>query len=385
MAPPTLTILPGCTDNCGTSDEKGLLDPIASVLSGWPRHLNHPLAWHGNDFTTEDQYIYLFSSSDKSEIQSALDHFKSLELDGSDITEQNFPLPNLGERLHALSEGLHHGKGFFMLRGLDPTTFSVEDNALLYLGLSSYIAPTRGKQDEEGNMFLHIREAKEMAAPQTERPARDSNTRLAYHTDQFPDILALYCRGRAETGGNHNIASSYAIYNELLITRPDVLETLASPDWYFDSRSLFVHPERRPLLFNYQGHIILNFGRIHLMATEPTDDGTFAPKPTAKQLEALDLVQQLAEKHHLSLNMDPGDLTFINNLGILHAREEFTDSPENTRYLVRMWLKNEDKAWPLPRTLKRGNDRTYDMAAEEIWNILPAPRVAFKIRDKYGP
>ncbi|KAF5972031.1 Clavaminate synthase-like protein [Fusarium bulbicola] len=271
-----------------------------------------------------------------------------------------------------------------MLRGLDPTKFSVEDNALLYLGLSSYITPTRGKQDEEGNMFLHIREAKEMAAPQTERPARDSNARLAFHTDQFPDILALYCLGRAKTGGNHNIASSYAIYNELSITRPDVLETLASPDWYFDSRSLFVHPERRPLLFHHQGHIILNFGRIHLMATEPTDDGTFAPKPTAKQLEALDLVQQLAKKHHLSLNMDPGDLTFINNLGILHAREEFTDSPEHTRHLVRMWLKHEDKAWPLPRTLKRGNDRTYDMSAEEIWNILPAPRVAFKIRDKHG-
>ncbi|KAF4498019.1 Clavaminate synthase [Fusarium agapanthi] len=375
MSLPILTILPGCAND--------LLNPVASVLLRWPQHLNHPLAWHGNDFTTEDQYICLFSSYDKSQIQSALDHFKSLELDGSDITEQNFPLPNLGERLHALSEGLHHGKGFFMLRGLDPTEFSVEDNSLLYLCLSSYIAPTCGKQDEEGNMFLHIREAKEMAAPQTERSARDSNARLAFHTDQFPDILALYCHGRAETGGNHNIASSYAIYNELSITRPDVLETLASPDWYFDS--LFVHPERRPLLFNYQGHIILNFGRIHLMATEPTDDGTFAPKPTAKQLEALDLVQQLAEKHHLSLNMDPGDLTFINNLGILHAREEFTDSPEHTRHLVRMWLKNEDKAWPLPRTLKRGNDRTYDMATEEIWNILPAPRVAFKIREKYGP
>jgi hypothetical protein len=43
-----------------------------------------------------------------------------------------------------------------MLRGLDPTGFSVEDNALLYLGLSSYIAPTRGKQDEEGNMFRKL-------------------------------------------------------------------------------------------------------------------------------------------------------------------------------------------------------------------------------------
>ncbi|KAM0342493.1 hypothetical protein ACHAPU_009466 [Fusarium lateritium] len=207
----------------------------------------------------------------------------------------------------------------------------------------------------------------------------------AFHTDQFPDILALHCRGQAEIGGNHNIASSYAIYNELAAARPDVVETLASPDWYFDSRSLFVHPERRPLLFNHQGHIILNFGRIHLMATEPTDDGSFAPKPTTKQVEALDIVQQLAEKYHLSLKMEPGDMAFINNHGILHAREAFVDTPTNTRYLVRMWLKNENLAWQLPRTLRRGNERTYDDASEEIWNILPAPRVAFKVREKYGP
>ena len=59
--------------------------------------------------------------------------------------------------------------------------------------------------------------------------------RQAFHTDQVPDILALQTRGRAEIGGNHNIASSYAIYNQLATTRPDILETLASPDWYFDS------------------------------------------------------------------------------------------------------------------------------------------------------
>ena len=121
------------------------------------------------------------------------------------------------------------------------------------------------------------------------------------------------------------------------------------------------------------------------MATEPGDDGTYAPKPSARQVAALDVVQQLADKYCLCLDMVPGDIAFINNLGILHAREEFSDTPENTRYLVRMWLKNKQQAWELPRTLQRGNDRTYDETAEEIWNILPAPRVAFKVREKYGP
>ncbi|KAM0424267.1 hypothetical protein ACHAPT_010412 [Fusarium lateritium] len=77
----------------------------------------------------------------------------SLELDGSEITESNIPLPNLGEKLHALSVDLYDGKGFFTLRGLDPSEYSAEDNVIMYLGLSSYIALTRGKQDEEGNML----------------------------------------------------------------------------------------------------------------------------------------------------------------------------------------------------------------------------------------
>ncbi|KAI0380516.1 hypothetical protein F5Y04DRAFT_281909 [Hypomontagnella monticulosa] len=367
---------------------KNILTPLGqldSVPSGWPHHLDHPLAWHGSDFGTEEEYIHTFSDAEKSEIERALAHFKSLELDGSEVSETSFPLFGLAEKLRDLSEDLHNGKGFFVLRGLDPSRYSPEDNTLIYLGLSSYIAETRGKQDEDGSMLLHIREAKEMVAPQADRPARDSNARLPFHTDQFPDILALQTRGRAEVGGYHNIASSYAIYNELAATRPDILQTLATPDWYFDSRSLFVHPERRALLFNHQGHIILNFGRIHLMATEPTEDGTFAPKPSTQQIEALDVVQELAEKYQLSLDMDVGDIAFINNLGILHARTDFTDTPENTRYLVRMWLKNKEKAWQLPRTLERGNARTYDETTEEIWNILPAPRVAFKIREKYGP
>ncbi|KAH9896316.1 hypothetical protein F4778DRAFT_745928 [Xylariomycetidae sp. FL2044] len=351
---------------------------------GWPKHLDHPLVWHGTDFT-EDQYVYSFSDEEKAEIDYALTYFRGLKLDGGEVSQRTFPLPTLGEKLRKLSADLHDGKGFFVLRGLESNRFVPEDNTLIYLGLSSYVAEVRGKQDEDGSMLLHIRDAKEMLAPQAERPARDSNTSLAFHTDQFPDILALQTRGRAEVGGAHVIASSYAIYNELAATRPDVLETLATPDWYFDSRSLFVHPERRALLFNHQGHIILNFGRIHLMATEPADDGTFAPKPTTKQIEALDLVQKLADKYQLPLAMGPGDIGFINNLGILHAREEFTDSPENTRYLVRMWLKNKERAWELPPTLQRGNARTYDDTVEETWNILPAPRVDFKVREKYTP
>jgi hypothetical protein len=79
--------------------------------------------------------------------------FTGLGLDGHEVNRQNFPLPTMQERLHAYCLELHRGRGFFSIRGLDPNDYSPEDNAILFLGISSYIAERRGKQDIQGNMF----------------------------------------------------------------------------------------------------------------------------------------------------------------------------------------------------------------------------------------
>jgi hypothetical protein len=84
--------------------------------------------------------------------------------------------------------------------------------------------------------------------------------------------------------------------------------------------------------------------------------------------------------------MQPGDLTFINNYGVLHSRTAFEDDETHTRHLVRMWLKNEKLAWKLPQALEHGNNIVFgDTPDEENWNILPAPRLSFKIIDLFGP
>jgi hypothetical protein len=48
---------------------------------------------------------------------------------------------------------LHHGRGFFALRGLDLHGMSFEDTILRYLGVSSYVADKIAVQDECGNVF----------------------------------------------------------------------------------------------------------------------------------------------------------------------------------------------------------------------------------------
>lgn len=52
-----------------------------------------------------------------------------------------------------LAVELHSGRGFFVLRGLDPKLYTGEQNAIIFVGISSYIGETRGRQDREGKML----------------------------------------------------------------------------------------------------------------------------------------------------------------------------------------------------------------------------------------
>lgn len=54
-----------------------------------------------------------------------------------------------------------------------------------------------------------------------------------FHTDPDADILAFQTRSAAASGGKCILSSGHTIYNELAKTRPDVIHTLAQPDWPF--------------------------------------------------------------------------------------------------------------------------------------------------------
>jgi hypothetical protein len=77
----------------------------------------------------------------------------ALNLGFSEVCIQNFPLPTLKHQLRGLRLEVHHGRGFCVIRGLDPKLYSPVDNTIIFLGLTSYIAERRGRQDQNGNML----------------------------------------------------------------------------------------------------------------------------------------------------------------------------------------------------------------------------------------
>lgn len=358
---------------------KSNLSNISEKVQRWPQIITGDLAWDGPSFCTEAEYTHELTPQHKLEINSALKFFKDLGLDGNEVNCRNFPLPTLGKMLLCYAVDLHHGKGFVNIRGLNPDHYSQEDNILLFLGISSYIGEKRAKQDEDGNMLMHISDAKESRELQQNRPTRFSSRASTFHTDAFCDILALQTRSCAAEGGNHIVASSSTVYNKIVVTRPDLLAVLARPNWPFDSRGRLFDCNKRPLLFYHGGRVILNFAREPLIGLDNIERTEGFPALSEEQREALDLIESLARESQLTLNIQPGDLTFINNHALLHSRESFKDDSKSNRYLVRMWLKNEVLAWKLPYQLQMGNQRIYESnELEEKWNIVAVPKLRFK-------
>jgi len=69
------------------------------------------------------------------------------------LCPKHFHLPTLGPILKYLSHEIASGRGFFVLRGLEPETYSKLRNIVIYAGIGSYIGNRFGRQDEYGNML----------------------------------------------------------------------------------------------------------------------------------------------------------------------------------------------------------------------------------------
>lgn len=52
---------------------------------------------------------------------------------------------------------VHIGRGFVVMSGLNPDLYSDEDNALIFLGLSSYVGSERGMQDNKGRIMGELK------------------------------------------------------------------------------------------------------------------------------------------------------------------------------------------------------------------------------------
>ncbi|RAH74122.1 TauD/TfdA family dioxygenase [Aspergillus aculeatinus CBS 121060] len=345
--------------------------------SGFPAKLESDLVWEGKDIAERYNWTYVLTEADLEEIDAAVLHFKSLNKPLGFIDPETFPLPALHSTLRDISQELHNGHGFKVVSGVPVDKYSREENIIIYVGLSAHVAPIRGRQDSSydgtpaGVMLNHIKDlsTQEQSKGRIGAPAYTTDKQV-FHTDAG-DIISLFALNTAAAGGQSKLASSWRVYNELAETRPDLIRTLAE-NWTLDG---FGNPQNpyheRPLLFHQPAtgkqpeRVLIQYARRNFTGFQDLPRSKNIPPITEAHAEALDSLHFLAEKYAVGLDFRKGDIQYINNLSIFHARDGFQDTPEQQRHFVRLWQRDPEYAWETPGPLVRTWKQLYDGVTPE--------------------
>ena len=305
------------------------------------RPVEGPSAWTGADMRQrEAEWSYRLSPTEIAEIETATQAVRARGLDLAAIGRADFRLPTLGPILDRLcGEGLN-GRGFVMLRGMPVENRPIEEAATAYWGIGTYFGAARS-QNAKGHLLGHIYDLGGSSATDPHVRSYATAERQNYHIDRC-DVVALLCLKRAMSGGLSAIVSSMTLHNVMAERRPDLLERLYQ-SFPVDRRGE-VPPGKQPFydapVFNpHAGTLSVLYSRLHIGSAQRFPE---ARRLTAEDIEALDMLGELAADPELRLDIAfmPGDVQFLHNHTILHARTGYQDWPEvaRKRHLLRLWL-----------------------------------------------
>ncbi len=300
-------------------------------------------AWYGRDMRQHTDWIHQLDESETTEIRRAVDAAIASGVDLVSMRAEDFPLPSFGARLAAIGDDIKHGRGLALLRGLDPSTMTLAQQACAFRGIGAHFGEAVS-QNAKGHVLGHVANLGLDFSDPTTR-GYQTPAELRYHTDAA-DIVGLMCIRGARAGGLSRVASSTTVWNEAVRCRPDLALELTRP--YPFTRWGEVRPGQQPvfripLFHECEGRMIAVFiaGAIEKAQALPG-----VTPITAAQREALTLVQTLAERDDIRLDMEfrPGDMQFLLNHATLHSRTAYEDWPEaeRRRHLLRLWLACED-------------------------------------------
>jgi len=330
---------------------------------GLPPEVEDRSAWYGPDMAKREDWVERLSVAEIDEVEDAVRHLDTTPVDLTNIAATDVPLPNLAPRLRVLLDEVLNGRGFVLIRGLPVQRWTRREAAIAFLAMGVHLGNLRMK-NAEGHLRVHVRDLG--------RSSDDPNTRIyqtrerqTHHTDSC-DVVGLLCLQTAKAGGLSSLVSSTTIFNEMRRRRPDLLSVLLEPietdrrgEVPDGSKPYFTIP-----VFNYHdGLVSAIYQRQYIESARRFPD--VAPL-SALQIEALDLLDQLANDPQLNLMMElqPGDVQLVHNHTILHDRTAFDDypEPERKRHLLRLWLA------PL------GARRLPEVYADRFGSITPGER-----------
>ena len=305
-------------------------------------HVSHPCAWRSADAGLLER---LTLKLDQKEQAVLLNIAQQLDADDADVTSLDTNAIDLGpmeQRLDEAQHSLTHGHGLVLVRGVPVDNLSLGAIEKLYWVLGSrFGVPV--SQSVMGDRIGHVTDVS--GKDPNERAYRNS-LELPLHTD-ISDIVAMLCIRPAMRGGVSLYSSVATVHNVMLSQCPELLAPLyrGYRMHLFGEQSPGASPVTEhyvPVLSERDGYVSAR------IVPEYIDMAEVELGEPLSELERAAINHFLAiasdQAHCLRLTLQAGDLTFINNYAILHARSLFDDfpEPERRRLLLRLWLKGHE-------------------------------------------
>ena len=311
------------------------------------RSVGSPFDWTGRDLTQRRDWILELTGTEIDELEEAAQITLDRELPS--LGREDFALPELDIRLRDMRDAVVDGIGLALVRGLPVDRWPRQVAARAFWAIGTRI----GKavcQNPVGHMLGHVKDIG-VNAEDPNRRGYQSAANLPFHTDIGAEIVGLFCLQPAKSGGLSGVVGAGAIWNALVGRRPDLAAELTRP-FHIDRRGEETGDQKpyyiMPIFMPTGERMAINYVRRFIESGQRHDG---VPSLTARQCEAMDLLDTVAADPDLRLHMDfrPGDIQWVNNMTTLHTRTAYEDWPDmaRRRHLYRLWLCVPD-GWAVP-------------------------------------
>jgi hypothetical protein len=317
-----------------------------------------PAGWDPDELRDVDRWSYYLTKDDNQEIMDAVAFARKKGVPVERISKDNFPLKKVAELLEDVRMELRDGRGVVRLRDLAIDEMSREDAFMAYLGMSTHIGSLQ-PQNKLGHLAGHVKNFRNTSTREDPR-GYQSYIGSSFHVDST-DYVGLLCLHEARSGGESRLASSVTVYNRLLAERPDLIEPLMS-DFYksrYGEQEAGENPYYKSAIFSFVDDYFSALG--YSTGFEAAQGMPGVPPFTQGQIDAKPVYLRLVEECSIDMPFRKGDVQYLNNYVIVHARRTFSDWPEisRRRHLLRTWL-NDDGCRAIPEDrLERRNRGLY--------------------------
>jgi hypothetical protein len=299
--------------------------------------------WTATDIGTDHpSWLFRLSPNDLDQFRSAVNQVVERGLRLEQIRRDDFYVPEFQPTIEAIRAELERGRGFVQIRGLPVhSEFTEAETSIIYWGIGQHLG-TPVPQNDRGHLLGHIvdkRESGESIDPH--RRPYEGRGAFRFHNDQS-DVVGLLCFRRARSGGESTIASATAVHNAMLRERPDLLEALYGT-FYFDRKKEEIPgalPYYKSEIFSaVGGSMSVRWSTSLVYDAQRFDE---VPRMTKRQLEALSYLDEVPNRDgmHIEMQLEEGDMQFLNNYVVVHGRREYEDfdEPHLRRHMLRLWL-----------------------------------------------